>query len=94
MGMLADDLLFMEKLKKLIGKVFKIKDLGPIKQLLGLGIDYDYETANLNFHNPATSNNPLNIMGVMMVALTLLLSALVSSSPRLILLLLLLPLLI
>jgi len=44
MGMLASSLHFMEKLKKLIGEVFKIKDLGPIKQLLGLAIDYDRET--------------------------------------------------
>ena len=41
MGMLASDLHFIEKLKKLIGEVFKIKDLGPIKQLLGVAINYD-----------------------------------------------------
>ena len=47
MGMLASDLHFMEKLKKLIEEVFKIKDLGPIKQLLGFAIDYDQETGHL-----------------------------------------------
>jgi transposase InsO family protein len=47
MGMLASNLHFMEKLKKLIGEVFKIKDLGPIKQLLGVAIDYDQETGHL-----------------------------------------------
>ena len=47
MGMLTSNLHFMEKLKKLIGEVFKIKDLGPIKQLLGLAIDYDRETGRL-----------------------------------------------
>ena len=47
MAMLASDLLFMEKLKKLIGEVFKIKDLGPIKQIFGLTIDYDHEMGHL-----------------------------------------------
>ena len=47
MGMLASDLHFMKKLKKLIGEVFKIKDLGPIKQLLGVAIDYDQKTGRL-----------------------------------------------
>jgi len=47
MGMLASDLHFMEELKKLIGEVFKIKDLGPIKQLLGVAIDYDQKTGHL-----------------------------------------------
>jgi len=41
MGLLCNNLMFMEKQKKEIGKVFKIKDLGPISRLLGLAIDYD-----------------------------------------------------
>ena len=45
--MLTSDLHFMKKLKKLIGEVFKIKDLGPIKQLLGVAIDYDQKTGCL-----------------------------------------------
>jgi hypothetical protein len=47
MGMLVSDLHFMEKLKKLIGEVFKIKDLGPIKQLFGVAINYDQKTGHL-----------------------------------------------
>ena len=47
MGMLTSNLHFMEKLKNLIGKVFKIKDLGPIKQLLGVAINYDQKTGCL-----------------------------------------------
>ena len=47
MGMLTNNLHFMEKLKMVIGEVFKIKDLGPIKQLLGVAIDYDQKTGCL-----------------------------------------------
>ena len=43
MGLLCNNLVFMEKQKKEIGKIFKIKDLGPISHLLGLAIDYDHE---------------------------------------------------
>lgn len=43
MGILCNDLTFMEKQKKLIGQRFKIKDLGPVRQLLALAIDYNYE---------------------------------------------------
>jgi hypothetical protein len=43
MGLLCNNLVFMEKQKREIGKVFKIKDLGPISRLLGLAIDYDRE---------------------------------------------------
>lgn len=42
-GILCDDLKFMQEIKHRIGQRFKIKDLGVISQLLGIAIDYDQE---------------------------------------------------
>ena len=47
MGLLCNNLDFMQKIKDHISKIFKIKDLGAISQLLGLAIDYDYEAGIL-----------------------------------------------
>ena len=44
MDMFASDFHFIKKLKKFIIEVFKMKDLGPIKQLLGVAINYNQET--------------------------------------------------
>ena len=61
--MLASNLHFMEKLKKLIGEVFKIKDLGPIKQLLGLAIDYDCESGCLELSQSCYIQQSLECYG-------------------------------
>ena len=48
MGLLGNDLHTMEDHKRLLGQRFKIKDLGEIKQLLGIGIDYNQEARTLS----------------------------------------------
>ena len=42
-GMLCNDLVFMGRIKKLISRRFKIKDLGEMRLLLGIQINYDFE---------------------------------------------------
>jgi hypothetical protein len=43
MGLLSNDLKMMAEHKFLLSQRFKIKDLGPVKQLLGIAIDYNRE---------------------------------------------------
>jgi len=38
----------MEDHQRLLGQCFKIKDLGEIKQLLGIGIDYNQRARTLS----------------------------------------------
>lgn len=47
MGILCDDLKFMEKVKKLIAHRFRIRDLGQVAQFLGIAIDYDRDARTL-----------------------------------------------
>lgn len=47
MGILCNDLDFMQKIKDQIGRRFKIKDLGAIAQLLGLAIEYNRDARTL-----------------------------------------------
>ena len=41
----------MQKIKDHISKIFKIKNLGSISQLLGLVINYDHEAGILQLSN-------------------------------------------
>jgi hypothetical protein len=47
MALLGNDLAVMREHKELLGRRFKVKDLGPVKQLLGLAIEYDRDTRTL-----------------------------------------------
>jgi hypothetical protein len=40
-GLLSNDLTFMQKVKDQLRARFSIKDLGPVSQLLGIAIEYD-----------------------------------------------------
>jgi hypothetical protein len=47
-GILCNDLIFMARIKKRIARHFKIKDLGPMTLLLGIQIDYSFESRLLS----------------------------------------------
>ena len=50
MGLLGNNLDVMGEHKLFLGEQFKIKDLGPVKQILGLVIDYDREARILGLY--------------------------------------------
>ena len=50
MGLLRNNLDVMGQHKLLLGERFKIKDLGPVKQILGLVINYDWEARILGLY--------------------------------------------
>jgi len=50
MGLWGNDLRIMQHHKLLLSKWFKIKDLGNIKQLLRIAIDYNHEACTLHMH--------------------------------------------
>ena len=50
MGLLGNDLKVMQSHKGLLNKRFKIKDLGNIKQILGIAIEYNHEAGTLYMH--------------------------------------------
>jgi hypothetical protein len=52
MGLLGNSLEFMAEHKELLRQHFKIKDLGEIKQLLGIGIEYDFKACKLGLYIP------------------------------------------
>jgi len=50
MALLGNDRAAMADHKRLLGLRFKIKDLGPVKQILGIGINYDRENRTLKMY--------------------------------------------
>jgi len=50
MGLLGNNLNVMDEHKKKLGKCFKIKDLGDIKQILGIAIEYNCEAHTLSLY--------------------------------------------
>ena len=50
MGLLGNNLDVIGQHKLLLGEQFKIKDLGPVKQILGLVIDYDQKARILRLY--------------------------------------------
>jgi len=50
MGLLGNNLDAMQSHKRLLNKQFKIKDLGNIKQILGIAIDYNREGQTLHMY--------------------------------------------
>ena len=50
MGLLGNDLRTIQHHKALLSKRFKIKDLGSIKQLLGIAIEYNRKAHTLHMH--------------------------------------------
>ena len=54
----------METRKKQFSNHFKIKDLGKIKQILGIAIDYDQEAQTLNLSQTRYIEDSLNRHGL------------------------------
>ena len=64
MGLLGNNLDVMGEHKLLLGERFKIKDLGPVKQILGLVIDYDQEARILGLYQTHYIEESLEQYGI------------------------------
>ena len=64
MGLLGNNLHVMGEHKLLLGEQFKIKDLGSVKQILGLVIDYDREARILGLYQTRYIEESLEQYGI------------------------------
>ena len=64
MGLLGNNLDVMGEHKLLLGEQFKIKDLGPVRQILGLVINYDQEARILGLYQTHYIEESLEQYGI------------------------------